>query len=242
MTNDERAHRMELRLQKLESRITYGGAAILAIAAVFGLTGIKTITDVKGKLANARDEIMNEELVKTTERLSSEVTGFHESAAEDAAVASSDFRPKTEPGLKRPPPSSQHPSPHPAKKRQPHLPGGAAGGEPVPGTSKASAIDVVDIDDMEDATPTVKSEPSGAGALPQPGVDDGGYPAGDGAGGAEGGEEEYDDGAYYEGGDMAGYGEEEGAMAGAGPGGDGAKGRITFLYHTYLSWLSCPIS
>ena len=86
MTNDERAHRMELRLQKLESRITYGGAAILAIAAVFGLTGIKTITDVKGKLANARDEIMNEELVKTTERLSSEVTGFHKSAAEDAAA------------------------------------------------------------------------------------------------------------------------------------------------------------
>ena len=86
MTNDDRAHRMELRLQKLESRITYGGAAILAIATVFGLTGIKTITDVKGTLANARDEIMNEEFVKTTERLSEEVTGFHEAAAVDAAA------------------------------------------------------------------------------------------------------------------------------------------------------------
>ncbi|MEE4189165.1 MAG: hypothetical protein V2I76_12045 [Roseobacter sp.] len=57
MATDKDIHVIELRLQKLESRITYGGAAVIAIAAVFGFTGIKTISDAQTALEVEISEI-----------------------------------------------------------------------------------------------------------------------------------------------------------------------------------------
>ena len=152
-----------------------------------------------------------------------QIKGLTQSDDSGGGAGGGGIRPKTEPGLKRPAGGGGDPlGPHPAKKRQQHLPGnggGASATAPLPSTSKAAADD----DDIEDVTP-VKSEPAAGGSQM---LEEGSFAAE--AGAADAGEEEYDDGAFYEGGDMGAYGEDDGAMA-QGAGGDGSKGRDCLVF------------